>query len=173
MLATRSRLTKDDAGWTWLEPEGSSLTIRHAIVSLILSLLLVASAAAASLPPPVVAVPSFALIVGVGALIVRGVWRETHTRLGVSAFGLLLQQGTQQDQVGWPVVVAVMGTRRGRRLRVAVTTRTGDIPVHATFSRDPARQWLVACIDHAAARRLDPQPAPEGAGFIAGDAASR
>ena len=168
-MATRSRTTTDDSGWTWLEPERRSLTLRHALVSFVLSLLLVAGAAAATLPPRLLAVPLLAMVMGVGIVIARGTWLESHTRLGVSDIGLLVQRGTDQQQIGWDAVGAVTAyARRGRR-RITVTTRSDAIAVQATFSDEPTRRWLAACEAQASARRLDPQPSPRGLGFIAGD----
>lgn len=169
MLATRSRTVTDDSGWTWLEPDRRSLTLRHALVSFALSLLLVAGAAAATLPPPLLAVPLLAMVMGAGILLARGTWLESHTRLGVSDIGLLVQRGTDQQQIGWDTVGAVTAyARRGRR-RVTVTTRSDSIAVRATFSDEPTRRWLAACQERASARRLDPRPSPRGLGFVAGD----
>ena len=169
MLATRSRFHSDDAGWSWLEPDQRSLMLRHGVVSLVLSLLLLAAAAAATIPPAPLAVVAFAAVAGLGAVIARQAWRESHTRLGVSDLGLLVQRATQQDQIGWPSVVAVTGKRHRRRVRVIVTTRTGRIVPAATFSRAPARRWLDECGRHAARRRLEPLQAPDGLGFVARD----
>lgn len=169
MLATRSRFSTDDAGWSWLEPDQRSLMLRHGVVSLVLSLLLLVAAAAATIPPVPVAVVSLAAVTGLGAVIARQAWRESHTRLGVSDLGFLVQRATQQDQVGWPSVLAVTGQGHRRRVRIVVTTRTGRIVPAATFSRAPARRWLDECRRHAARRRLEPVKAPDGLGFVAGD----
>jgi hypothetical protein len=143
MLAIRSRMTTDDAGWAWLGPERHSLTLRHGVVSMVLSVMLVGAAAAATLPPPLLAVPLLAAVVGAGALLARATWRETHTRLGVSALGLVTQRGAEHDQLGWPTVLAVTGEqrarrgRRGRRVRIRVDTRSGAIRRPRHLQRGP------------------------------------
>lgn len=169
MLATRSRTSTDDSGWTWLEPDGRSLTVRHAVVSFVLSVLVVAGAAAATLPPRLIAVPLLAMVMGVGILLARGTWLESHTRLGVSDIGLLVQRGTDQQHIGWAQIGAVTAHARHGRRQVTVTTRSDVIAVRATFSDGPTRRWIAACRDVAAARRLDPVPPPRGLGFVAGD----
>lgn len=172
MLATRSRMTTDEAGWAWLGPDRHSLTLRHGLVSFVLSVMLVGAAAAATLPPPVLAVPLLAAIVGAGALLARTAWRDTHTRLGVSELGLVVQHGAEGDQLGWPTVLAITGERRWRRVRICVDTRSGTIHTSTTFSETPARDWLNACSTHARHRRLDINPAADGLGFVAGDTVS-
>ena len=171
MLAARSAITTDEAGWTWLGPDRRSLALRHGAVSVAVSVLLVAAAAAATLPPPPVAVPALAAVVAVGAVLVRGTWRDAHTRMAVSALGVLVLSGTAHEQLGWPVILAVTGRRRGRRIRVQVATRTGTIAPAATFGAVAARAWLDEVAREAAARRLDPVPAVDGLGFVAGDGA--
>lgn len=176
MLRVRNTVRTDSSGWTWLEPHRSSLILRQAVVAALLSLLLIAAAAAATLPPPVVAVPLLACILGIAGLLVRYTWRETHTRLGVSALGLHVQQGTHLDHIGWPAVAAIVGTRRHRRVDLTITTLTGVLAVRTSFSTTAARDWLDVSTTHARSRRLEPIDAADrlhrqALGFFAADSA--
>lgn len=167
MLVTHSRISTDEAGWTWLAPDRRSLALRHGLVSFAVSLLFVAAAAAATIPPPVLAVPLFAVVVAAGAAIVRAAWRDTHTRIGVSSVGVVVLQGARHDELSWSTVVAVTGERRAGRVRLRVATRSADVRPTATFSRGAAEAWLAVAED-VAAPRLRPRSASGGLGFVAG-----
>jgi hypothetical protein len=163
-----STVTTTEEGWTWLSPSPRGAQLRQGFWSFVLSLLLIALAAAATLPPRLIAVPLVALVLGGGIWLARMLWNRAHSAVAVSALGIAVRGGFDIAQIGWPALEAVLGVRRGRRLRIIVEARGARHQTSTTFTREAALSWLETCAEHAGRRRLQPRPVEGMEGFRTG-----
>lgn len=160
-----STVTTAEDGWTWLSPSHRGARLRQGFWSAVISLLLIALAAAATLPPRAIAVPLVALLLGGGLWLIRTVWGRAHCAVAVSALGLAVRGGLDVEQIAWPAVETVLGVDAGGRMRIVIAARGARHETPATFGRDEALAWLLACREHADRRRLRPVPVAGVAGF--------
>ena len=168
VLASRSEVATDEAGWVWLRPQAASLRYRHILASLLLAVVVLAGTATATLLDPPLALPATAVPAGLAVALARRVARDGHTRVGLSAAGVLLIEGAGVTQLGWTAVEGLQAVGGPGRVRIALAAGRESRTTRATFEAGPARAWLERAATEASRRQLHPVRAPDGAGFTTG-----
>lgn len=167
VFAGRSEVVTAD-GHLWLRPDRGGTQWRHAVASLVLALLILGAAATATLLPYAAAIPATAAVAGACVLLVRRTTVAGASRIGMDAAGITLLDGLRSVEVTWTAVDALRGERVvfGRRVRIVVEAEELSRRTRSAFDLEAATAWLESATAEATRRRLDPQPAASGLGFV-------
>lgn len=159
----------DAEGALWLRPQRVGTRWRHALASMVLAMLILGGAATATLLPYAAAVPATAAVAAGCVLLVRRTTLAGASRIGLTASGVTVLDGLRSVEVVWSAVESLRGEPLlGNRVRIVIEAQELSRRTRSAFDREAARLWLERATAEAQRRRLDPEPAANGLGFITG-----